>query len=218
MKPQPKFLIVAIAAIGAALLLVSAPMVAKLSPKYVLQDLGLTLLEAACAIALLVGSPLFAGLRKPALLRTPATVWKVFFIGVAAAVLTNLAQIASLLLHRSRGERSAWADSPTVALSVPLAELAKAFIFLLVFVAVYSGLAAARFQGGSPVLAAFHRQTCPDTFWILVFGVPLAASLLWVAGTLLAAEFLFLIPALVWVAFFGLLFAAKRRHLVKRQR
>jgi hypothetical protein len=184
--------------------------------KYVLQDVALTLLEAVCLIALIARIPLLSGLRRPALLRTPATVWKVFFIGVAAALLTNLAQIASLMLHQSRGERSRLADAQTIPQSVPLAQLSEAFIFLLVFVAVYSAMAAVRFQGGSPVLAAFRRETCPDTFWVLVFGVPFAASLVWVAATLVAAEFLFLIPALAWVAFFGLLFAAKRRHLVKR--
>jgi len=186
----------------------------ELTPKYVLEDFGCTLLELAILGLLLLRTRALAGLRDLPRLRTPASVWRIFFLGVAATLLTNLAQVLSWMLRRSRGEFPAWIG----LVSEPVEDTAKTLIFLLLVAAISAGLAVPKFRGAEPLLPAFRRDTRPDPFWIVVFGLPLAVATLWSAGTLLAGEFLYWVPSLFWIAFFACLFATKRRHLITRQR
>ncbi len=187
---------------------------AELTPKYVLEDFGCTLLELAILGALLLRMRTLAGFPDLPRLRTPTSVWRIFFLGVAAACLTNLAQVLSWMLRRSRGEFPDWIG----LVSEPVADTAKTLIFLLVVAAVSAGLAVPKFKGAEPLLPAFRRDTRPDPFWVVVFGLPLAVATLWSAGTLLAGQFLYWVPSLFWIAFFACLFATKRRHLITRQR
>jgi hypothetical protein len=105
---------------------------AELTPKYVLEDFGCTLLELAILGALLLRMRTLAGFPDLPRLRTPTSVWRIFFLGVAAACLTNLAQVLSWMLRRSRGEFPDWIG----LVSEPVADTAKTLIFLLVVAAV----------------------------------------------------------------------------------
>jgi len=187
---------------------------AELTPKYVLEDFGWTLLEMASLGFGVMRARAFAALRDLPRLRTPASLWRIFFIGVGAALLTNLAQALSWTLRRSRGEFPAWIG----LVSEPVADTAKTLIFLLIVAAAAAGLAAPNFKGAVPLMPAFRRDTRPDAFWIAVYGLPLAVAALWSAGTLLAGQFLYWVPSLLWVAFFACLLATKRRHLITRER
>jgi len=187
---------------------------AELTPKYVLEDFGCTLIELAVSAGLLLRLRSVAGFPGLPRLRTPSSVWRIFFLGVAAACLTNLAQALSWMLRRSRGEFPDWIGR----VSEPGADTAKTLFFLLIVAAVSAGLAVPKFRGAEPLLPAFRRDTRPDPFWIVVFGLPLAVATLWSAGTLLAGQFLYWVPSLLWIAFFACLFATKRRHLITCQR
>jgi hypothetical protein len=138
----------------------------------------------------------------------------VFFVGVAAALVSNLALAASLLVAAARAERALWVDPQ----SNPIADSRRALIFLVVVAAFYSALGAQRYQAGARLRDAFARATRPQGFWWFVFGLPLASSLAGAALACASGYFLLLPACLAWAAFFALLFASKRRHVLKHAR
>jgi hypothetical protein len=184
------------------------------SPQRLLQDYGVVLLEVALASAGLFRHGLFGRRRDLRALRTPGSIWQVFFVGAAAALVSNLALAASLVVATARNEGALWADGE----ANPVADSRRALIFLLVVAAFYSALGAPGYQAGTNLRAGFARATWPQGFWLCAFGLPLATSLAGAAIACVSGYFLLLPPCLAWAAFFGLLFASKRRHLLKRTR
>ncbi len=184
------------------------------TPQRLLQDYGMVLLEVALVSAGLFRHGLFGRLRDLRALRTPGSIWQVFFVGVAAALVSNLALAASLVIATARNEGALWADPQ----SNPITDSRRALIFLLVVAAFYSALGARGYQAHTNLRAGFARATWPQGFWFVAFGLPLAAALAGAAIACVSGYFLLLPPCLAWAAFFGLLFASKRRHLLKRTR
>lgn len=171
-----------------------------------LQDYALTLVELGLATALLHRERIIGRPRNFSALRTPTSIWRVWWWGLAAACLTGVAGIATLLLERTRGLIAPGALAPAAAATV------KAFVFWLVLAAVFARLGAGRYQARTELGAAFRPVTRPDGFWLVVFGTPLAVALLAVLASLLTGYFLYVAPTVAWSVFFTLLFAGKRRY------
>jgi hypothetical protein len=200
------------ALLGGILLVAAAPLSG--STQRLLQDYGVVLLEIAVASAWLHRHGLFGARRDLGAMQTPGSIWPVFFVGVGAALVSNLSLAASLLVAAARDERVVWA----AASANPIADSRRALIFLLVVAAFYSALGAQRYQARARLREAFARATLPQGFWLFVFGLPLATSLAGAAIACVSGYFLLFPACLAWAAFFGLLFASKRRHLLKHLR
>lgn len=174
--------------------------------RFLLEDYGASCLVVALCSGLAARRPLLAG-------RTPKTVWNVFLVGVAAAFLSDLAAVCWFMLERARGLLA----SPAL-FAQRIADCRRGFVLLLIVAAFFCVLGAAGFQGRTEIAAAFRRMTRPGSFWTIVFGAPLALSALCATAALAGGYFLFLPPLLIWVYFFVLLFASKRRHVVRHRR
>jgi hypothetical protein len=184
------------------------------TPRQLLQDYGVVMLEVALASAWLFRRGLVGQRRDLGSLRTPGSIWQVFYVGVAAALVSNLALAGSLVIADARNAGALWADPQ----SNSVADSRRALIFLLVVAAFYSGMGARGYQARANLRAGFSRATWPQGFWFVAFGLPFATALAGAAIACVSGYFLLLPPCLAWAAFFGLLFASKRRHLLKRPR
>jgi hypothetical protein len=195
----------AAALIGLALLL-SAAFVGGMEAgsRFLLQDYGASGIELALSIGL-------ASRRPWVTSRTPNSVWIVFLIGVAAAFASDVGLLAWWLLARTRGLLSGAA-----VFSAHIAATRRGFVLLLIVAAFFCVVGASGFQGRTEIAAAFRRATRPGSFWAIVFGVPLALTLLAAVAALASGYFLLYPPLLIWAVFFALLFAGRRRHLLRR--
>jgi hypothetical protein len=200
--------IAAVAALLGSAMLLTASCVGGIdaSSRFLLQDYGAACVELALSIGLAARGSWFAR-------RTPKTVWSVFLIGLAAAFLSDLAAVAWWLLARTRGLLA----NPDV-FSRRIGETRREFVLLLILAAFFCVLGAAGYQGRTEIAAAFRRATRPGSFWWLIFGVPMAATAAAAVGALASGYFLFYPPLLIWVSFFTLLFASKRRHVLRHHR
>lgn len=179
----------------------------QLTWKFRIQDYGLTSLVVSVLAASAIYFRKAQGHASLLKITTPKKRKRIIELGVAAAVLTLIAQVALLFLDFSRDEFPPWADS----LGIPLMGMPFLLAFLLLIVGLFSAMGVARYAGDQLVINAFQREGRPTILWVVVFAPPMIFSLASVVYTVAVGDFLSVIPCMVWSMFFVLLFASKQR-------
>jgi len=178
----------------------------QLTPKYSLEDYGLTLIVLALIVLFITwiySIRSFSDLRN---IGTPNNIWIIVIIGIAASILTPLSTGASLILGSWRNEYPPWADS----LGIPLMGLPIMFVVFLLFVTLFSFLGNLNFTGGQNIYFVFRKGMQPKSWYWAMFGIPMFLSILVTITSIYAGDILLIIPSFLWFMFFLFLFVEEQ--------
>jgi hypothetical protein len=178
----------------------------QLTPKYSLEDYGLTLIILALIVLFttwIYSVRSFSDLRN---ICTPNSIWIIVIIGIAASILTPLSSGASLILGSWRDEYPPWADS----LGIPLMGTPIMVVVFLLFVALFSFLSNLDFTGGQNILFVFRKKMLPKSWYWAMFGIPMFFSLMATIVSIANGDFLLLIPSFIWFIYFLFLFVEEQ--------
>jgi hypothetical protein len=181
---------------------------AQLTPKFALQNYGLTLL--IIALVIVVAAKIYSIHHAGDLMaiKTPDKSWKVTTLGLIIVVLAPIIFVASIMLEASRNEYPPWADS----LGIPIFQGTPViFMGALMVVWFFSVLGCSGFHGRQRIAAAFRRESRPSVLWHILLGSPLVISVAVTAIVIVNGEFLLLIPSILMMVFFVIFFAGKQK-------
>jgi hypothetical protein len=163
-----------------------------LTPKYQLQDYGTTL------IAIAVGG-LLVSLKGWRQLKSPTSRATLICIAFAAAFLTVGAYVFDLLQAYGRGEFPHWADS----MGIPLMGVPVLLVALLVWAGAQLVFLRRNYRS-TPLALALSRRS---NWWLLSISV---ITTILVALFVLAGQYWYAIPGVVWLYFYTSLAASLR--------
>ncbi len=179
----------------------------QLTLKYPLQNYALTLLVSSLAVSIPMSVLHVKRIRDLLRAHSPRKFSALLLIGILAAFLTPLTDIARTFLSSWRDEYPPWADS----IGLALMRSPISFSFLLAIVLVYSGAGWLYFAGGQTIASAFHRTTCPPMWWCFLTGAPAALVLLMILLFIAFGEFFYIVPSILWLTFFLFLLSDRQR-------
>jgi hypothetical protein len=179
----------------------------QLTWKFRLQDYGATALSLAVLLGGLSSLAGMQGVRSLLGIKTPARSWLVLAMGLAAALATTIADVASLLIETARDEYPPWADS----IGIPLMNAPFILLVLTLVAGSFFWAGSVQYSGGMPVFRTARSRSSPRPLWMAVFGIPLLASVLATVSSAMLGDFVFVLPGAFWVMFFATLLAGRRR-------
>lgn len=164
-----------------------------LTPKFQLEDYGVTL--AAIAVAM------FLVTRKgKARLQSPTSRKALVVLAIALPFLTVGGYVFELLQAAYRGEFPHWADS----LGIPLMGVPIQFIILLVWSLAHLGFLRGAYQPSTPLVHAVSRKA---NWWLLFISTVTGLLVLASATT---GQYWYAIPGALWLYFYLSLGAVRR--------
>jgi hypothetical protein len=155
-----------------------------LTPKYRLQDYGLTLILLASGLSLVF--------HKGWQTYTPDKKSEIAIIGLVAVFSTTIAVVGDLFLDGFRGEFPWWADT----LIIPLMSIPPLFAFLFIWFAIQLTGFFGTFKTNVPL--SIQKFNGP----VLLYAIQLVAMLVITVVIIFEGAFWFLAPAILWCAFF----------------
>ncbi len=162
-----------------------------LTPKYRLEDYGITLLILAVSLLVLFhrGWKTF----------TPHKKSYIALVGLAAVFSTSIALVGDLFLDGIRGEFPIWADT----LIIPLMSIPPILLVLFIWYALQLTGFIGTFK--TNVQLSIQKFNIP----VLLYSLQLAVVLVFTCIIIFEGAFWFLAPALLWCAFFAYLLVGK---------
>ena len=178
-----------------------------LTPKFLLQDIGLS--AFICAAILYATIRIYRVKRWADFLHIapPQKYRWVVVIGVCAAFAFTFASAAALFIDFSRQMFPPWADS----MGIPLMGLPALLLVGLLFVSLFSLWARRSYQKRNSIIQTFYREYRPSLGWCCVLGLPSAAFLFILFTTTGEADFVFIIPMMLFAVFFVFLLAGHQK-------
>lgn len=179
-----------------------------LTSKFLLQDVGLS--------AFICAAILYAALRIYRIkhwsdflhVATPRKYKSVVAIGVCAAFAFPFASTAALFIDFDRRMFPPWADS----MGIPLMGVPAVLIMGLFLITLFSLWARRGYQTGTSIIRTFDRKSRPSLGWCFALGIPLTVFLIMLLSTIKEADFIFIIPLLLFSVFFLFLLAGHQRE------
>jgi len=181
---------------------------AQLTPKYSLQNYGLTFITVAIFIAISALLFKIKDIGDINQIRTPKYSWIIVVLGLAAAIISPLVYVVDLFIGMARDEFPPWADS----LGIPLFGVPVIFAFMLICAAFFSVMGFIGYRDDCAIMNTFRRGTRPGLIWHILLGIPLLVSVIVTFFLLVIGQFYYMISSMLWVFFFGLFYAGKQKQ------